>query len=294
MTTTTTNNSVRVPDQVGARIDPNSCEVMDGHQHAVQDIDELTQSISALGQLHHALVIEHADGRRFIAAGRRRWLACKALGCSLKADIWQCAEEDIDLELFARAVRIAENLQRSEPSSMDIALQLRATRNQLGFKNAKEVAACMKMGESTVKSYLSIFRASDHLQDMARQHALPLAHVLELAKCEKKLGVARTRKLIGSVCKGELTQKDLAKLRGKPERKAQASEKSSASSGRKPSLAKLRRSSKYIVQELADGSDESKQFVEALVAKLTELIRSKSAERANDEEVSETDLDEAA
>lgn len=294
MTTHKTSESVREPDQIGVRIDPNTCEVMDGHQHAVNGIDELAQSIAALGQLHHALVIEHADGRRFIAAGRRRWMACKRLGCTLKADIWQCTEEDINLELFARAVRIAENLQRCEPSSMDIALQLRATRNQRGFKNAKELAASMKMGESTVKSYMSVFRASDHLQDMAKQYALPLAQVLELAKCEKKLGVASTRKLIESVCKGELSQKDLAKLRHKPKRKAQTAEATKTGQTSKASLAKLRRTRAYLVDELSNGSQESRQIVEELVASLTEILRNESADDVDATEVSATDFDEAA
>lgn len=265
-------NAVREPDQVGVQIDPDSCEVMDGHQHPATNISELADSIAALGQLHHALVIEYADGRRFIAAGRRRWMACKSLGRPLKADIWLCNEEDINLELFARAVRVAENLQRCEPSSMDVAIQLLATRNERGFKNARELAESMGMSESSVKSYLSVFRASDHLQDMAKQYALPLVQVLELTKCEKQLGVARTRKLIERVTKGELAHRDLAKLRNKPERKPASEQAAALPRKRKISHAFLRKSGNVLLQALAEGPSGYQAYVEELMVELARFL----------------------
>ena len=199
-------------------------------------------------------------------------MACQSLGCSLKVDIWQCNEEDINLELFARAIRIAENLERSEPSSMDIAIQLRTTRNQRGFKNARELAECMGMGESTVKSYLSVFQASDHLQEMAQQYALPLAQVLELSKCEKKLGAARTRKLIEGVCKGQLVQKDLAKLRNKPERKPTSERSAAAPPKAKFSRTRLHKSGDVLLNALVEDPQEATAYVQELVSKLARLL----------------------
>jgi hypothetical protein len=76
-------------------LDPATCELLPGHQHPVGDVAELAEAIAIVGQLHPGQVFELPDGRRWIAAGRRRWLACKERGFLYRADVWQCASEDL-------------------------------------------------------------------------------------------------------------------------------------------------------------------------------------------------------
>jgi hypothetical protein len=213
---------VREPDLTHKKIDPSSCTVMEGHQHDPTDIEALADNIVALGQLHPSLIIQYPDGRRLIAAGRRRWMACKARGLQLIANIWLCEEEDTNIELFAKAIRVAENLERRDPSAMDIAVQLRTIRSERGFRNARELGASIGMGESLTKKYLSVFKASDYLQEQARLHSIALAPLMELTKLEKQVDARAIRAHVAKHVKGELSTTDLSKLRGRSTAKPRA------------------------------------------------------------------------
>ena len=67
--------SYRAPDRRDQEVDPATCEVMSGHQHPVADVEDLADSLAALGQLNPVQILEYPDGRRYIAAGRRRWMS---------------------------------------------------------------------------------------------------------------------------------------------------------------------------------------------------------------------------
>lgn len=222
--------TARPPDETHIQLDPNTCEVMEGHQHKATDIADLAQSISLLGQINPIQVIQKTDGRHLIAAGRRRWMACKELGCPVVANVWHAAEDDLDLELYGRSVRIAENLERKEPAAIDIAKQLRSIRSERGYSNA-ELSEHVGMSQRAVQHYLSFFQASDYLQDLAQEHAFSLTVMLELVQCEKQFAVRKSKALAAQVVKGELTTSDLRRMRkgkkpsqAKPQRKARGSQ----------------------------------------------------------------------
>lgn len=121
------NHLPRAPDLTNVHLDPDTCDVMEEPLHRRNAVEPLKQSITHLGQLHPALVMEHAEsGRRLVVAGRRRWLACKQLGIPLTANVWTCHDEDINLKLFAKALRIAENIERVDASAAHIMQQLLA------------------------------------------------------------------------------------------------------------------------------------------------------------------------
>lgn len=257
---------IKEPDKTQVSLDPNSCTVLKGHQHNPSGIEELADSIATLGQLHPALVIEYNDGRRLIAAGRRRWMACKLRKLPLVANIWTCETEDINLEIFAKAIRVAENIERVDPSAMDIALQLQTIRNERQLRNAAELAAYMGMSEGRVKKYLSVFSASDPLREAASAHSMSLQALLELNKCEKRLGTSKTKKLIARYIKGELSTSELAQIRGKPTRKK---------SGIKTDIdfnARLRKSGEAAFGALSKASPDSFTYVEDLIERLQQLI----------------------
>lgn len=219
----------RAPDLRDQEIEPSSCEVMPGHQHPVADVEDLADSIAALGQLNAVQVIEYPDGRRYIAAGRRRWTACKLRGLPMRADIWLCkANEDVNSENLARAMRIAENTERRDPSAIDVAYQLRRIRNENNFASAAELGAFMGMSESRVKRYLCVLQASDVLLETAQAKALPIKTVAELMRCEKQLGERAARKLIKEAAEGTLTTRDLKTIRDKTQAPKRAPTKASA------------------------------------------------------------------
>ena len=265
---------VRQPDLTHQTLDPNTCEVMEGHQHAPTDIDALADSIATLGQLHPSLIIEYADGRRLIAAGRRRWLACKLRGLPLIANIWCCTEEDTNLELFAKAIRVAENIERRDPSAMDVARQLRTIRNERGFRNARELGASIGMGESRVKKYLCIFKASDYLQEQAQLHGIALVPMMELTKLEKRIGERSTRAHIAKFVNGELSTSDLSKLRGHQPSKPRTAKRS------KDPMVALQAAGDAILAACTSEDPAVLQYAEALLESLREGLSAIETEAA--------------
>lgn len=257
--------TVRPPDLVNVHLDPNTCDVMEGHQHAPADVEQLGNSIASLGQLHPALIIEYADGRRLIAAGRRRWLACKQLGITLTANVWTCHGEDINLELFAKAIRIAENIERVDPSAMDIAKQLLTIRVQRDYRNAKEVGEHIGMSESHVKKYLSLFAGSEALQAEAQRHSIPLVPLSELVRCEKALGIAATKKLTARLVLGELTGRDLRRMRAPKKPKI-------VKAPPRPPVS-LRESGDAFLAACATAPEESLGYLEEMIAQLSQFVQ---------------------
>ena len=254
---------IREPDQVQVSLDPNTCEVMEGHQHTPVGIEDLADSIATLGQLHPSLVLAYPDGRRLIAAGRRRWMACKSRGLPLIANVWSCSDEDINLELFAKAIRVAENIQRCDPSAMDVAQQLQTIRNERQLPNARALGEYMGMSEHRVKKYLSVASASEYLREMGSTHAIPLKPMMELTKCEKALGARATKKLIACYVKGELSSADLAKRRRKPTRKPRSSPEPHA---------RLRKTCDAVCAAFASAAPDSHADLVDLIERLQALL----------------------
>lgn len=195
-------------------IDPSLCELMPGHQHPTSDLDELVDSLAIVGQLHPGQVLVLPDGRHWVVAGRRRWLACRQAGYLYRADLWLCDERGLErAEEFARQIRVMENDQRVDPSAYDIAVQLRRIRNERACGNYDELAAQVAMHPSRVKRYMAIFGGSDRLLEAAEKHRLPLAAIGELVRLERQFGEASARKYITKVVAGELSAVDLRKAR---------------------------------------------------------------------------------
>ena len=232
----------RVPNLRDQLIDPATCEVMPGHQHLAGDVDELADSIVALGQINPVQILEYPDGRRLIAAGRRRWMACKSRGLQLRVDVWLCkANEDVNSENLARAMRIAENT---------------------------ELAASIGMSESRVKRYLCVLQASDHLLDTAQTNGLPIKTVAELMRCEKLLGARAARKYIKQAAEGTLTARELKKIRDK----AKAPKSNTSRSATSVFAKKLEKSGKAFLTLLAQDPSSAGPYAEELIAKARMLL----------------------
>lgn len=251
------------PTHTNIELDPNTCEVMEGHQHEATDIDSLADSICALGQINPIQVIKTPDGRNLIVSGRRRWMACKSRNFPVRADVWESAEDDIQVELFARAIRIAENTERRDPGAMDVSRQLRTIRNEHGFKNAREVASHLGMTESKVKHYMRLFRLDESLQKIISDDSLNLSVAIELGACQRHLGIAKAKNIASRVRKEGLSSLDVARFH----------KGSSAKKTAKPRKKKTVRShGESFLKAIASGEDVDREFLEDVIERLQGLL----------------------
>jgi hypothetical protein len=198
-------------------------------------------------------------------------MACSARGLSLRADVWLCAaNEDVNSENLARAIRIAENTERKDPSAMDVAFQLRRIRVENNFASAAELGAFVGMSENRVKRYLCVLQASDFLMETARTKSLPITVVVELMRCEKLLGERTARKFVKQAGDGSLSAQDLKKVREKAKntKKAKAPKKP-----RKQGLdARLRTTGDEFLALVAREPGATTAYVQDFVQRLAELI----------------------
>ena len=173
------------------------------------EIGELADSIRAVGLLNPILVKEADEGYQIIA-GERRWRAHQAIGAEeISAFVYgECDEVTVD------ALRVVENEQRSEPTAMDTARELRRIKNIHGLSH-EGVAAKTGIPVNRVKRYLAIFQASDSLLDAIEQHGLPTKTALALTRYEKEHGEAKLRRVLREVVSGQITTRDVESLRKK-------------------------------------------------------------------------------
>lgn len=86
--------------------------------HVSADINELTDSIRMIGQLHPIVICESANqpSKFEILTGQRRYLACKEIG---QEDIWaMILDRPVD-EVEAKVISFSENLVKRDPDDAD-------------------------------------------------------------------------------------------------------------------------------------------------------------------------------
>jgi ParB-like chromosome segregation protein Spo0J len=248
-------------------LDPETCQLMPGHQHPPENLGELADSIRIVGQLHAGQVFAFPSGEQWVVAGRRRWLACKERGYRYRADVWRCSSpEDPAVADLACRIRVMENEQRVDPSAYDLAVQLRRIRNEHAYQSADQLAAHVAMSTTRVKEYLSIFRGSDRLIEAAESHRIPLETLLQLVRIERQFGEARGRGFIQKAVAGDVSAADLRRQR----EVAKRGKRGARAKGDADALAKAI-------------TDRFRKFLKADRARATKLIDAMRAELAQAE-----------
>jgi hypothetical protein len=110
------------------------------------------------------------------------------------------------------AAGIVLNEQRQEHSSIHVARRLRDLTNSEGL-TSEEVAKRMAMPLDRVKTYFSLFGASDFIIQFLVDHAVPLKVAAEFVRYERATNEARSRRLAERHLETPFTREQIAQLR---------------------------------------------------------------------------------
>lgn len=139
-------------------------------------LDELADSIKAMGLLN-PIIVRPVDGERFeIIAGHRRYIAHRMLRRPTILCVVRTADDNATED-----ARFAENLQREQLSPMEEAVSIIRYMEQSG-KDTKAVAKALNRTEWWVSHRVALHSMPDELKDLVHQETLAAGAALELAK----------------------------------------------------------------------------------------------------------------
>lgn len=232
------------------------------------DLAELAESLLVVGQLNPIHVQQLPDASYEILAGVRRRLASKRIGA---AEIRAIVHERCD-DATADQIRFIENQHRREPTALDTAQALRRIKNLGGLTHA-EVAKRTAISLSRVKQYLGLFTASDALLDVMEAHSLPISVAVELVRYEKARGERASRAILKRVVAGEITVRELARMRKKPCSPRGKTDAAEATRGDPWAAVEAR-----IERLVAKAPDQSISKLRALAARLGAMLEAEVAQ----------------
>lgn len=165
-----------------------------------KSIQELAQSIKALGLIQPIVARRTAEGRYQIISGERRWRACQTLGMELIPAYVRDATNESMLEMA-----IVENLQREDLDPIEIAMSFRSLMDECNLTQ-EEMADRLGSKRASVANYLRLLKLTDKVQHDLREGLLSVGHAKVL------LGVSDPKlqqKLSDLVIKQNLTVREL-------------------------------------------------------------------------------------
>ncbi len=165
-----------------------------------KSIQELAQSIKALGLIQPIVARRTAEGRYQIISGERRWRACQTLGMELVPAYVRDATNESMLEMA-----IVENLQREDLDPIEIAMSFRSLMDECNLTQ-EEMADRLGSKRASVANYLRLLKLTDKVQHDLREGLLSVGHAKVL------LGVSDPKlqqKLSDLVIKQNLTVREL-------------------------------------------------------------------------------------
>ena len=189
-----------------AAIVPDEC-----NRQVVEDDDfiALCDSVRLCGVLQAIQVWRRPDGSHRIIDGERRWRAARKVGVSeIVCDVWPAEAEP-------RRVAVAGlvlNEHRKAHGCIQVARRLRDIKNESGLTHSG-LAEHTGLPLDRVKTYFSLFAASDDLLTFLERHEIPLKVAVELARYERATNEARARRLIERHKESPLTVNEIAALR---------------------------------------------------------------------------------
>src|SRR5262245_1814275 len=173
------------------------------------EFDGLCDSIQLFGLLQAVHVWRQADGRYQIIDGERRWRAAQKVNLAeIPCDVWPADAERRRVTVAG----LAMNEHRKAHGSLHVARRLREIKNDSGLSHA-ELADQTGLPLDRVKSYFSLFAASDELLSFLEQQEVPLKAAVELVRYERATNEARARRLTERYKKSPLTAQEIIALR---------------------------------------------------------------------------------
>src|SRR5271165_2667614 len=133
-------------------------------------LDELCDSILALGVIEPIIVRPAADGHYQVIAGVRRWKAAQMAGKdTVPAVVRQVSNQQ------AMEMTIVENLQREDLGIMDQARAFLRLSQEFGLTQ-DDVATRTGKERSTVANYLRLLKLPEEVQDLVEKGDLSFGH----------------------------------------------------------------------------------------------------------------------
>jgi ParB family chromosome partitioning protein len=189
----------------------------------------LVDSVRVFGVLQRLHVCAH--GERFgLIDGERRYRAAVVAGLeTVPCEVWPAKVSRGEVV----AAGIVLNDQRQAHAPIHVARRLRDLKNAEGM-TGEEIARRMAMPLDRVKTYFSLFGASDFLIQFLSEQGVPLKVAVELVRYERATNEARARTLVERFRASPLTREQIVELRKRAgEAKAGGSEKGSHEGGEK-------------------------------------------------------------
>lgn len=148
-----------------------------------EELEELSQSILAVGLIHPPVARPREDGSFELVSGERRFRASQLAGLKTM----QVLVRDSSHSVSAQAALI-ENIQRVDLNPIEIAKALRSLIEQFGFAQ-DELASRIGKKRSTVANYLRLLSLPKNIQDSVSSDTITMGHakaILALEGFEKQ------------------------------------------------------------------------------------------------------------
>src|SRR5215470_1372244 len=199
-----------------AQVPVTSIVADESNRHVTEDEDfaALCDSIRVQGLLAPVHVWRQPDGTHQLIDGERRWRAATKVGLSeIACDVWP-AETDRRRLVVAG---VALNEHRKAHGSLHVARRLRHIKNESGLTH-EALAEQTGLPLDRVKTYFSLFGASDELLSFLEHHEVPLKVAAELVRYERATNESRARKLTERYKESPLTAQEIVALRKRDHR----------------------------------------------------------------------------
>lgn len=138
-------------------------------------LEELADSIRALGVIQPVTVRRNGDGRYTIISGERRWRASRLAGLAV---IPAYVREADDQSLHEMA--LVENIQRQDLNAMEVALSLQRLIDEC---NLTQDLLSSRVGKkrSTIANYMRLLRLPLEVQSAVREEYITMGHAKAIA-----------------------------------------------------------------------------------------------------------------
>lgn len=137
---------------------------------AKEDLQELAESIAAVGFIHPPLVRPLGGGFYELVSGERRFQAAQLAG--LRKIPVHIRESDTPM---SAQMALIENIQRVDLNPMEIAKALRSLTEEFGF-HQEDLAKRIGKKRSTVANYLRLLGLPRNIQDAVANDTITMGH----------------------------------------------------------------------------------------------------------------------
>ncbi len=167
---------------------------------AQTELEELAQSIQAVGLIHPPLVRPHADNQTYeLVSGERRFRAAQLAGLTKIPVLIRHSTNTISAQ-----AALIENIQRVDLNPIEIAKALRSLILEFGFQQ-DDLAQRVGKKRSTVANYLRLLSLPKNIQDSVTQGHITMGHAKAILALE---GIEKQNLLYELILRDELTVRE--------------------------------------------------------------------------------------